>query len=232
MKHIRKFNEELEFKTYNNAAYKLKKMGHVDRSNALVDWANKKEWIRIKEIYSKFGEFKMNLEGDNISLTDDFYLVIEFDSCGFEDSIDALEEGEEIYLSFFVGIVPLNEKSIEKIEEIIPDGDMDNGFYWTNFAFFTIKKEDCKIKIINFDIDNYYQADVSFANRASANNFKNIIIKLFSDPNFNYVHNNYKFLESEILIKNGLSSDYGFELEDIAKYMKTISPNTLYKTLK
>ncbi len=106
MKHIRKFNEELEFKTYNNAPYKLKKMGHVDRSNPLVDWANKKEWIRIKEIYSKFGEFKMNLEGDNISLTDDFYLVIEFDSCGFEDSIDALRRRRRNLFKFFCGYSP------------------------------------------------------------------------------------------------------------------------------
>ena len=38
-------------------------------------------------------------------------------------------------------------------------------------------------------------------------------------------------LTSSILGDAGWSSDYGFELEDIAKYIRTISPNLLYTTL-
>jgi hypothetical protein len=38
-------------------------------------------------------------------------------------------------------------------------------------------------------------------------------------------------MERSILVRQSFSSDYGFELENIADYINGISANELYKTL-
>lgn len=236
MKYIKKFNEELDFSTYLNAAHKLKKLGHKDRAHSLSKWAIEKEWIRIRKEYLPFGKFKINLQDKETkqTITDDFGLVIEFDSIAFEDNFEySIEKGEtEFTMAFFIGVVPDKKETIDKCTELIDDFEMDNGFHWGGIAIFDMELKDLKLKVTKFYIENYNESSFSFADRASANNFKNIIIKLFSDPTFIYPFNDYNYLESELLVKNSLSVDYGFELEDVAKFMKTISPNTIYKTIK
>lgn len=226
MKYIKKFNEELNFSTYVNAAHKFKKLGHKDRANSLTSWAIEKEWERVRKEYLPFGKFKINLQDDKTkqTITDDFQLILHFEY--------GIETGEtEFNLLFFIGVIPDNKEIIDKCSRLIDDFEMDNGFHWAGIAFFEMKLKDLKFKITKFYIENYNECNFSFADRASANNFKNIIIKLFSDPTFIYPFNDYNYLESELLIKNSLSVDYGFKLEDVADFMKTISPNTLYKTL-
>lgn len=235
MKHIKKFNEELDFSTYLNASHKLKKLGHKDRASALTDWAIKQEWVRVREQYLPFGKFKINLHNKetNKTITDYFELVIQFDNMSFEDSFEySIEAGEtEFTMCFFIGLIPDKKETIDKCDKLIDDFEMDNGFHWGGIALFDMELKDLRLKITKFYIENYNYSDFSFADRSSANNFKNIIIKLFSDPTFNYPFNDYNYLESELLVSNSLSVDYGFKLEDVADFMKTISPNTLYKTL-
>lgn len=44
MKHLKRFNEELEPQTYRNAAYKLRDYNKAKKSQDLLDWADKKEY--------------------------------------------------------------------------------------------------------------------------------------------------------------------------------------------
>lgn len=77
----------------------------------------------------------------------------------------------------------------------------------------------------------------SFSDRLSANRFKNLLIRIFSDPKFEYpsgyndIDYMWEKLESSILIENSFSSEYGFKLEDIADYIRAISPNELFHKL-
>ena len=88
-----------------------------------------------------------------------------------------------------------------------------------------------------FDYDSDMNGEIAFSDRSSANKFKNLLIKIFSDPSLGYpsgytdVDYMYQKLEASILVSNSFSSEYGLELEHIANYIRTISPNELYKTL-
>jgi hypothetical protein len=60
---------------------------------------------------------------------------------------------------------------------------------------------------------------------------------MYSDPQlaypsgYNDANDIWEKLNSCILVENSFSSDYGFQLENVADYIKTISPNLLYKTV-
>ena len=103
-------------------------------------------------------------------------------------------------------------------------------------------KEVVKNEVIfkNFVLDDYDEnlsGNVSFADRASAGKFKNLLKSIFSNPNLNYpsgytdADSIYQKLEQVILIRQGFSSDYGFELKNVADFINTQSPNTMYKTI-
>jgi hypothetical protein len=87
------------------------------------------------------------------------------------------------------------------------------------------------------DYDENLSGNVSFADRSSANKFKNLLKSIFSNPELNYpsgytdVDYMYQKLEQVILIRQGFSSDYGFELKQAADFINTQSPNTMYKTI-
>ena len=60
-----------------------------------------------------------------------------------------------------------------------------------------------------------------------------MIYKIFNDRNFNYpssdtrYENEYQSLNATICMENGFSSDYGFELNDVAEYVKTVPKQKL-----
>ena len=88
-----------------------------------------------------------------------------------------------------------------------------------------------------WDYDEDMNGKVTFADRSSANKFKNLLIQFFTNKDLGYpsgytdADDIYEKLETCILAENSFSSDYGFKLEDAAEYIRTISPNLLYSTL-
>jgi hypothetical protein len=62
-----------------------------------------------------------------------------------------------------------------------------------------------------------------------------VLKNLFSNPDYGYPSSRtdctsqWEALERTILAECGFSSEYGFELEQVANFINTISPNTLYK---
>ena len=79
--------------------------------------------------------------------------------------------------------------------------------------------------------------EIAFADRASANKFKTLLKKIFTNPELNYpsgytdVNSLYEKLEQVILVQQGFSADYGFDLKSVADFINTISPNEMYKTI-
>jgi hypothetical protein len=241
MKYLKRFNEELRPQTYMSAARKLDKLGHHDRANALKDWARETEkkeemikWQDHIQDYAQFGTFKMTIKNPetNETLTGDFHLDVNFDDLSFGDE-------PESGITFFIGLIPTSEDLIYQYMELCPDYDFGNGFFWGKIFTLGYELEDT-VKFTKWNMWNYddeMNGKVNFADRASANKFKNLLIQIFSNPQLGYpsgytdADDLYEKLTNCILAENSFSSDYGFKLEDAAEYIRTISPNLLYSTL-
>jgi hypothetical protein len=254
MKYLKRFNEELRPRTYLSAAKKLTAIGHTDRANALKDWAGETErreeitkWKEQLQNYSPFGIYKVNVVNPETGekLTADFALDVNFDELAFEDNFEYEKQKDpnnisEVSIFFFVGLIPTSEEVLKKCEEVMPEPEFGNGMYWGMSCGIDFKVENGQVILDKFALDDYddnLSGNVSFADRASAGKFKNLLKSIFSNPDLNYpsgytdADSIYQKLEQVILIQQGFSSDYGFELKNVADFINTQSPNTMYKTI-
>lgn len=253
MKYLKKFNEELKPTTYFSAARKLKKIGHSGRAEDLQKWGEKMQdkenlvkWKDTLQDYAPFGIFKINIENDETKkeVTGDFALFLQFDELAFEDNYEYEKSQDpnnikDISILFFIGLIPTSEELKNECDQVVPEPEFDNGFYW-GMCFsieFEVVNGDLKIKGYNFDdYDSGMTGMVSFADRASAGKFKMLLKSIFSNPNLGYPSSYtdepdmYKKMEQVILIRQSFSSDYGFELSQVAEFINTISPNLLYQS--
>lgn len=148
MKHLKKFNEELNLNTYKRAATKLSSMGHRKRSANMMNWVDIKqkeedERKRLEEIeywkksiseYSKFGEFKFEISDiptQNRSskfepIVDNFYGSISFESDMFIDNAaDEIEYAKSnpektssMWFTLFMVAIPKTEDEYDKYQNI------------------------------------------------------------------------------------------------------------------
>ena len=254
MKYLKRFNEELRPRTYLSAAKKLTAIGHTDRANTLKDWANETEkreeiakWKEQLQEYSPFGIYKVNVVNPESGemFTADFALDVNFDELAFEDNFEFEKQKDPNNISgvsifFFIGLIPTSEEILKKCEEVMPEPEFGNGMYWGMCFGIDFKVENGQVILDKFALDDYddnLSGNVSFADRASAGKFKNLLKSIFSNSDLNYpsgytdVDSLYQKLEQVILIQQGFSSDYGFELKNVADFINTQSPNTMYKTI-
>ena len=254
MKYLKRFNEELRPRTYLSAAKKLKAIGHTDRANALEDWAGETEkreeitkWKEQLQSYSPFGIYKINVVNPESGemFTADFALDVNFDELAFEDNFEFEKQKNPnningVNIFFFVGLIPTSEEVLKKCEEIMPESEFGNGMFWAMCFGIDFKVQNGEVILDKFTLDDYDEnlsGNVSFADRASAAKFKNLLKSIFSNPELNYpsgyrdVEYLYQKLEQVILIQQGFSSDYGFELKNVGDFINTQSPNTMYKTI-
>jgi len=254
MKYLKRFNEELKPRTYLSAAKKLTAIGHTNRANTLKDWANETEkreeitkWKERIQEYSPFGIYKVNVVNPESGemFTADFALDLSFDELAFEDSFEFEKQKDPnnvngVSIFFFIGLIPTSEEVLKKCEEVMPESEFGNGMFWGMCFNIDFKVQNGQVILDKFDLDDYDEnlsGNVSFADRASAGKFKNLLKSIFSNPDLNYpsgytdVDSIYQKLEQVILIQQGFSSDYGFELKNVADFINTQSPNTMYKTI-
>ena len=242
MRYLKKFNEELRPMTYMSAARKLDKMGHHDRATVLKDWAGemekKEEMLKWKDRiqdYAPFGTFNLTVKNPETGqkLVGDFHLDINFDDLSFSDE-------PENGIGLFIGLIPSSEELIYQYMELCPDHDFGNGFFWGKIFILKYNIVDERVEFNKwelFDYDSDMSGEISVADRASANKFKNLLIKMTTDSDLRYPSGYSDHIEvwdkltASILGEASFASDYGFELEDIAKYIRTISPNLLYTTI-
>jgi hypothetical protein len=238
MKYLKKFNEELDTNTYLSASNKLKSKGHLKRAKELSDWAIKSKWMLEIDRMSKYGKFKLIIKGNNKqTMEGDFYLVLIPERDSLLDSIDAFKEDGEGTMSFSIGIIPCDEEVMSEFEKLIPDGDMDNGFYWIGWALINFELTASTIKFTNFEMVpyDYHMGTMSLADRPSAVKFRNLIKKLYSDSNFEYpsgyrdIENFYDIINLIYGSEAGLSSEYGFYPAMVSEFFdKDVTVNDLY----
>ena len=254
MKYLKRFNEELKPSTYMSASRKLAKIGHTDRAEELKAWAGETEkkeemvkWKQQLQNYSPFGIYKMNVVNPESGekFTADFALDVNFDELSFEDSFEYEKEKDPnnvsgVSILFFVGLIPTSEEILRKCEEVMPEPEFGNGMYWGMSCGIDFKVQNEQVVLEKLTLEDYdanLSGNVSFADRASAGKFRNLLKSIFTNPELNYpsgytdVEYMYQKLEQVILIQQGFSSDYGFELKDVADFINTQSPNTMYKTI-
>jgi hypothetical protein len=254
MKYLKRFNEELRPSTYMSAAKKLTAIGHTDRANTLKDWAGQTEkreeiikWKERLQEYSPFGIYKVNVVNPESGekFTADFALDVNFDELSFEDNFEYEKEKDpnnvnDVSIFFFIGLIPTSEEILKKCEEVMPEPEFGNGMYWGMSCGIDFKVQSGEVILEKFALDDYddnLSGNVSFADRASANKFRTLLKNIFSNPELNYpsgytdVEYMYQKLEQVVLIQQGFSSDYGFELKNFADFLNTISPNIMYKTI-
>lgn len=246
MKYLKKFNEELNPRTYRSAAAKLLKQSpfNKERAEDLNAWADKREmvedsakWEKMKQQCSKFGTYELHIEEDGVEFVGKFHPYITFDRDGFLDEYEYNKEKGadfDMQLGLFLGSIPADQETLEKCIETMPDPDFNNGFFWTNNISILIYFENGSTKIHDIMIDEYDDSltgSVSVTDRNSAQTLKTLLAKMFSDPSLGYPsgYNDfdsfYEMFEAKVLAEAGLSSDYGFSMEAIADFLKGVSAN-------
>ena len=252
MRYLKKYNEELKPSTYMSASRKLAKLGHTDRAERLKDYSyeveSREELIRWRDHlqdYSQFGTFNISITNGSKKLKGDFALFIQFDQDAFEDSFEYEKEQnpnhiKDVSFVFFIGIIPTSEDLIKRCKEVMPDPEIYNGFFWGMVAAFNFEVINNKVVIKSFNLDEYDNSltgNVCFADRASAHKFKMLMKNILSNPDlyypsgFNDVEYMYQKLEQSILSSLSFSSEYGFQLQEIADFISKVSPNELYKSV-
>lgn len=90
------------------------------------------------------------------------------------------------------------------------------------------------VSIKSFLLTDADEDKIYISDRPSAGRFRNLLRNIFLNPNFNYpsgfTDDPYLYHKMEHLIcaEYGFSSDYGFNIEDIGKFINTISANEIY----
>ena len=240
MRYIKSFNEELKSATYRSAASKLKKIGgftNTKRAEDLSNWARETSWVEtVKswkqnvETLSKFGTYKLDIKTPNgTTFNGDFHLIVNF----MEDTIEIdFTNRDKASLHFSIGVVPTSRGLLDKLVE--NDEDIKEcfggGFLWTFWLNIDIKLVGDFIEIDNIELEENEDDSTEFRfTSSSAQRFKSLLIKIFSDRDFNYPSSNTRFnyeyenINTFLCIENGLSVDYGFKIENIAEYIKTVS---------
>jgi hypothetical protein len=240
MKHLKRFNEELSPSTYRNAAWKLSTMARTTgnnefgkRSNNLRDYAEAKAWEENIKEYSKFGKTTVttqyNKKGDTV--TGDFYLNFLFDEYAYEEMVQDYLAEDKLNVVFSVGLIPVDMETKEKFQNVIPEGDFDNGFFW---GFWTeVEFEDkgeglqfSKVSVSSYDFN--ITGKLSFS-RSLCGSIRRHLLACFTEDS-GYEQNErptYKVLQEEVLIKSGASVKFGVAMQDLQEFIKEITPNTI-----
>lgn len=263
MKHIQKFNERLDARTYLNASKKLATLGHVKRSKELADFSNDvgkraqlRAWQKNVAEYSKYGTFRFEISNNGASqkvnsnavFVGDFHLLFTYDSGYLEDSV-AMEKDSDtpdeypVDILFFIAVIPANEECLKECQKMFPKEDPSDGFFWALNLSIAMEVKNERVNCLQLGIDQYdtglNRAKFKIADRRTANNFKNLLVNLFTEdfeyPSDDDMHSMFTALETSICQHTGFSIDYGFDLLKVRDFIKKINifgPGISFKSAK
>jgi hypothetical protein len=109
--------------------------------------------------------------------------------------------------------------------------DVSTNKFYTYDGFNFIEKK-CSVYVNSFSIESWGEFDtikIDMIDRNNAVRFRKLLIELFSNENFDYPNDIYGDVERCVLIQNSFSSEFGFNIESIGDYFKSISVNRFYK---
>jgi len=150
MKYLKLF-EELKSQTYNQAAAKLKQMGHQRRSKELYDWSSVVQKREALERWSKLGTFgrtfyqtKWNSSTKtstyNHLFDGQFYIGLEVDEDyiweRFYDFEYNLESKQPFWILFRYGVYPANQETHDRMFSIehIKNNSWNDGYWESNLS--------------------------------------------------------------------------------------------------
>jgi hypothetical protein len=161
------------------------------------------------------------------------------DRDAFFDSLEYMKSDGKGDFFITVGIIPANQEVLDKCEEIMPDPELGNGFYWGMYISMNFNLG-TSLELTSYELGSYddsVSGEVSLADRASAGKLKTLLKKMFTDKTLDYpsgyndVDSFYDLIQHKFCIEFGLSSDYGFDVEQVADFINTISANDMYKSI-
>ena len=194
-------NEELKYQSYQSAADKLSKLGHVKRSTELQKWADeiKKRESDAKTKMSKedakqLGTFQMKITGNKQNIEGDFYISFYFNTDTIDDQFYNWYDGGALWLEFPFAVIPVNDETKAKmIEGVEPNyGKPNNGMYYFQSMYLNFSEainsdsdseEDKKSWVMkprgSVSLEDYGEFYPVFSNRSSAVRFKKALIDVF-----------------------------------------------------
>lgn len=243
MKYIKRFNERLDIETYKQASKKLGKMGFGNRSDKLSDFAKKKELEKVKkEIkeyqkeYSKYGTYKLRLKlsyDKNIIYEEhNFHFYIMFKKEDNKSHLN-LEPGVQNKLELYFHVIPADDEAVNYIIDKFPPFEENISFNLCDSIIsipFKVKSMFHEIGDIKMEPWDKKQFGLVLLDRISGQKLKNILYKIFNDANFDYpaYFNSDETMHNELIsyiAREGLETDWGLSMEEIAKKIKEINVN-------
>ena len=222
MKHLKKF-EELNIKTYIEAGEKLRKAGHSDRGQKMIDWAKRGQldetpdlniWIKWMNTYPAGRGSKEVLKGIiNETPIKVKVQMVHINIDMFVDDIEYYKEQNNFPVSITVSF-NMNETELEKIKpeylsvfkaETAGHYSGTSGNYyklWTMElnTYFKLDEKGNISSVSPVGFFTYGEMGSMFSDRRSANNFKNILKKILS--NEIKVYTGYKDEDDDRLLTN------------------------------
>jgi hypothetical protein len=194
-------NEELKYQSYQSAATKLSKLGHVKRSEELQKWSDeiKKRESDAKtkmseEDAKQLGTFQMKITGNKQNIEGDFYVSFYFNTDTIDDQFYNWNDGGQLWLEFPFAVIPVNDETkANMIEGVEPNyGKPNTGMYYFQSMYLNFSEaitlgsdseEDKKSWVMKptgkVSLEDYGEFYPVFSNRSSAVRFKKALIDVF-----------------------------------------------------
>jgi len=254
MKHLKRFNEELNPSTYRSYARKLQKVvkenprlarsinaqERSDKLRAHADTMEMKQslekWKAKVAQFSELGIYKFDIYSPDSekSYTADFYLEICAEFIDLQEFWhDEPEDNRLISIPFAAGLIPTNEDDINAISEKF-ELDFYNGFFWgfwiyVEYSVVNGTTSFSTLKLMSYDDS---MAEVQISDMRTRQQLKKLIVSIFeenSDLNKSStdVSNLYELFDREIIQDLELYSDYGIDQDLIASDLRKIPASHL-----
>lgn len=240
MKHLKRFNEELSPRIYQDAARKLDMQGRksknaefTKRAEVLRNYAENKKWQKNIKEYAKYGKATVSTKCENgKTISGDFHLIFDFDYFNFQEINDEYMSEDKLSIHFSVGLIPLDVETKDKFKAELPDGDFDNGFFWGMWVGLDFEDKGKGIELDKLSLSNYDESvsgEISFTRPLCGLIKKHLTACFATDSNYSLYNdrNMHDSIEEEVLVKCGVSSHFGITMEDLQDFIKKITPNAL-----
>lgn len=232
MKYLKKFNEELKHSTYQSAATKLKKIGHVKRADAIKKHSINSNWKKLKDEFQEWGSSKLYfnkrlvgsyLQADGDDHSGDFYIALDFMDDPTAESIIDGKEGDKLYLYFYMNMIPVDNDTIKICNSNLTEPDF-NGSYQGPFPSIKYNVVDGELKFDGIHLDS---AENNWKlSRRAAMIFKKQLLSFFEQGgNYDSVYERIR----ETLNREDFSLEFNYDMENIYNDIKNYPINYLYK---
>lgn len=247
MKHLKRFNEELNRETYLNAAKKLKDLGHNNRASNIQNWSKEKsnreyfnKWETLCEKYSKYGGINIGFKNGDISYLgcQKYYLCLKIDDENIIQNIETSKSKNssdfEFQIALLGGLIPADKTTADTILEHVHNmygSGVFNGLY----ICVNYKVENDRLSFSGLSITgtNKSIGTPYLEDRSSSFNFKKILKSCFNEnsdyPNFNKKSSIHDDLFRILCQQLELTVDYNFTMERVVNDIQSYSTNLLYK---